>query len=195
MFADHASSLNPIDVPRAWIWNLPRRTVYFGTSVSTIFKGISSLKYKGWVVFISKGSIKKIIFLKIQINIIFVSIISYIIYYECNEQTSSCISFSFPYILSLELTMKIGSVRADYPRNSTVLLERYVELKNNLCLLQKHIMLEHIIYLLTIHCETYAGFVCVRGFDQKMRAPRPLMARLHFPASKLVANKTKKEDK
>lgn len=39
MFADHASSLNPIDVPRSWIWNLPRRTVYFGTSVSTIFKG------------------------------------------------------------------------------------------------------------------------------------------------------------
>ncbi|GMP68395.1 hypothetical protein CsSME_00028024 [Camellia sinensis var. sinensis] len=39
MFADHESSLNPIDVPRAWIWNLPRRTVYFGTSVSSIFKG------------------------------------------------------------------------------------------------------------------------------------------------------------
>lgn len=39
MFADHESSLNPIDVPRSWIWNLSRRTVYFGTSVSTIFKG------------------------------------------------------------------------------------------------------------------------------------------------------------
>ncbi|KAK3015860.1 hypothetical protein RJ639_005800 [Escallonia herrerae] len=39
MFADHASSLNPIDVPRAWIWNLPRRTVYFGTSMPTIFRG------------------------------------------------------------------------------------------------------------------------------------------------------------
>ncbi|KAI3741989.1 hypothetical protein L1987_59668 [Smallanthus sonchifolius] len=42
MFADHTSSLNPIDVPRAWIWNLPRRTVYFGTSVSTIFKGLNT---------------------------------------------------------------------------------------------------------------------------------------------------------
>lgn len=39
VFADHASSLNPIDVPRAWIWNLHRRTVYFGTSIPTIFKG------------------------------------------------------------------------------------------------------------------------------------------------------------
>lgn len=39
MFADHESSINPIDVPRNWLWNLPRRTVYFGTSVSTIFKG------------------------------------------------------------------------------------------------------------------------------------------------------------
>lgn len=38
-----------------------------------------------------------------------------------------------------------------------------------------------------------AGFVCVRGFDQKSRSPRPLMARLHFPASKLVKNKN--EDK
>ncbi|VVB13220.1 unnamed protein product [Arabis nemorensis] len=72
LFADHDSSLKPIDVPRDWIWNLPRRTVYFGTSVTSIFR----------------------------------------------------------------------------------------------------------------------GFVCVRGFEQKTRAPRPLMARLHFPASKLKNNKT-----
>ncbi|KAA8539186.1 hypothetical protein F0562_025878 [Nyssa sinensis] len=84
VFADHESSLNPIDVPRAWIWNLPRRTVYFGTSVSTIFKGLSTegIQYCFW-----------------------------------------------------------------------------------------------------------RGFVCVRGFDQKTRAPRPLMARLHFPASKLMKTK------
>ncbi|KAI7730166.1 hypothetical protein M8C21_001454 [Ambrosia artemisiifolia] len=88
MFADHASSLNPIDVPRAWIWNLPRRTVYFGTSVSTIFKGLTT------------------------------------------QEIQQCF---------------------------------------------------------------WRGFVCVRGFDQKTRAPRPLLARLHFPASKLV--KTKNEDK
>ncbi|KAF5737483.1 protein ROS1 [Tripterygium wilfordii] len=80
VFADHDSSLNPIDVPRAWIWNLPRRTVYFGTSIPTIFKGLTT-----------EG---------IQ------------------------------------------------------------------------------------HCF-WRGYVCVRGFDQKTRAPRPLMARLHFPASKL----------
>ncbi|XP_058204676.1 DNA glycosylase/AP lyase ROS1 [Rhododendron vialii] len=50
MFADHESSLNPIDVPRAWIWNLPRRTVYIGTSVSTIFKGLTSegIQYCFW---------------------------------------------------------------------------------------------------------------------------------------------------
>ncbi|CAJ1976666.1 unnamed protein product [Sphenostylis stenocarpa] len=34
LFADHESSVQPIDIPRAWIWNLPRRTVYFGTSAS-----------------------------------------------------------------------------------------------------------------------------------------------------------------
>lgn len=39
VFSDHESSLSPMDVPREWLWNLPRRTVYFGTSIPTIFKG------------------------------------------------------------------------------------------------------------------------------------------------------------
>ncbi|GAB2271637.1 hypothetical protein Dimus_006467 [Dionaea muscipula] len=79
VFADHDSSLKPIDVPREFIWNLPRRTVYFGTTVSTIFKGMST------------------------------------------EEIQYCF---------------------------------------------------------------WRGFVCVRGFDRLTRAPRPLMARLHFPASR-----------
>ena len=37
--------------------------------------------------------------------------------------------------------------------------------------------------------RTCAGFVCVRGFDRISRAPRPLYARLHFPASKITRNK------
>ncbi|GAB2217291.1 hypothetical protein Drorol1_Dr00000463 [Drosera rotundifolia] len=84
VFADHDSSLKPIDVPRELIWNLPRRTVYFGTSVSTIFKGMST------------------------------------------EDIQYCF---------------------------------------------------------------WRGFVCVRGFDRMTRAPRPLIARLHFPASKMVKEK------
>ncbi|XP_071726319.1 DNA glycosylase/AP lyase ROS1-like [Rutidosis leptorrhynchoides] len=80
VFADHDSSLKPIDVPRFWLWNLPRRTVYFGTSIPTIFRGL----------------------------------------------TTEGIQYCF-----------------------------------------------------------WRGFVCVRGFDRKSRAPRPLMARLHFPVSKL----------
>ncbi|XP_076904571.1 DNA glycosylase/AP lyase ROS1-like isoform X2 [Bidens hawaiensis] len=83
VFADHESSLCPIDVPRCWLWNLPRRTVYFGTSIPTIFRGL----------------------------------------------TTEGIQYCF-----------------------------------------------------------WRGFVCVRGFDQKTRSPRPLMARLHFPASKLKAS-------
>ncbi|GAB4856401.1 hypothetical protein Ancab_014320 [Ancistrocladus abbreviatus] len=86
VFADHHSSLNPIAVPRDWLWNLPRRTVYFGTSIPTIMRGLST-----------EG---------IQ------------------------------------------------------------------------------------HCF-WRGYVCVRGFDQKTRAPRPLMARLHFPASKMTKSKGK----
>ncbi|KAG0494457.1 hypothetical protein HPP92_005451 [Vanilla planifolia] len=77
VFADHISSRNPIDVPRDWIWNLPRRTVYFGTSVSQ------------------------------------------------QKQFSNA----------------------------------------------------------------FGGFVCVRGFDRATRAPRPLYARLHFPASKAPKNR------
>ncbi|MED6217686.1 hypothetical protein PIB30_019995 [Stylosanthes scabra] len=42
VFADDESSLNPISVPRSWIWNLRRRTVYFGTSVPTIFRGLTT---------------------------------------------------------------------------------------------------------------------------------------------------------
>ncbi|KAG9459119.1 hypothetical protein H6P81_003627 [Aristolochia fimbriata] len=84
VFSDHDSSIEPIDVPRALIWNLPRRTVYFGTSVTTIFRGLTT------------------------------------------EGIQQCF---------------------------------------------------------------WRGFVCVRGFDQKTRSPRPLTARLHFPASKLGARK------
>ncbi|KAH1258728.1 Protein ROS1 [Glycine max] len=73
VFADNDSSLNPISVPRSWIWNLDRRTVYFGTSIPSIFK----------------------------------------------------------------------------------------------------------------------GYVCVRGFDREKRAPRPLLARLHFPVSRLPKNRDK----
>lgn len=36
---------------------------------------------------------------------------------------------------------------------------------------------------------SFVGFVCVRGFDRKSRGPRPLMARLHFPASKAPRGK------
>lgn len=84
MFADHESSINPICVPRNSIWSLKRRTVYFGTSVTTIFRGLST------------------------------------------EEIQYCF---------------------------------------------------------------WRGFVCVRGFDRKFRAPRPLVARLHFPASKAKTRK------
>ncbi|EOA28463.1 hypothetical protein CARUB_v10024677mg [Capsella rubella] len=82
VFADHASSLNPIDVPRDWIWYLPKRTVYFGTSIPSIFKGLPT------------------------------------------DTIQQCF---------------------------------------------------------------WRGYVCVRGFDRTTRGPKPLIARLHFPASKLKA--------
>ncbi|XP_078429652.1 DNA glycosylase/AP lyase ROS1-like [Wolffia australiana] len=88
VFADHKSSLVPLKVPRSLIWNLPRRTVCFGTSVPTIFRGLSI------------------------------------------QEIQNCF---------------------------------------------------------------WRGFVCVRGFDRATRGPRPLMARLHSPASKVTRNKRNAE--
>ncbi|KAJ4840390.1 hypothetical protein Tsubulata_051112 [Turnera subulata] len=42
VFADHLTTKKPIDVPTEWIWDLPRRTVYFGTSASNIFRGLTT---------------------------------------------------------------------------------------------------------------------------------------------------------
>ncbi|XP_042462982.1 DNA glycosylase/AP lyase ROS1-like [Zingiber officinale] len=78
VFADHESSHNPLIIPRRLIWNLRRRIVYFGTSIPTLFRGLSM------------------------------------------EEIQLCFS---------------------------------------------------------------RGFVCLRGFDQKVRAPRPLSPRLHLAAS------------
>ncbi|CAM0955289.1 unnamed protein product [Alopecurus aequalis] len=42
VFADHKSSHDPIHVVREQLWNLQRRMVYFGTSVPSIFKGLTT---------------------------------------------------------------------------------------------------------------------------------------------------------
>ncbi|KAI4370696.1 hypothetical protein MLD38_019017 [Melastoma candidum] len=89
MFADHESSIKPLFVPRDSIWNLRRRTVYFGTSVTAIFRGLST------------------------------------------EEVQYCF---------------------------------------------------------------WRGFVCVRGFERETRAPRPLVARLHFTARKEKGH-DKRQDK
>ncbi|XP_021610065.1 DEMETER-like protein 2 isoform X2 [Manihot esculenta] len=44
VFAEHQSSYNPIIVHRSSIWHLKRRTVYIGTSPTSIFKGTSSIR-------------------------------------------------------------------------------------------------------------------------------------------------------
>lgn len=54
VFADFHSSHKPIEVPRHLIWNLETRTVYFGTSVPTIFRGmvterIQQCFWKGYI--------------------------------------------------------------------------------------------------------------------------------------------------
>lgn len=90
VFADYQSSLHPIEVPRSILWRLRRRFVYFGTSVPSIFKGLSQ------------------------------------------SEITDCF---------------------------------------------------------------WRGYVCVRGFDGKTRAPKPLACRLHFPISKQQNGKKKARDK
>ncbi|KAM7263212.1 hypothetical protein ACFE04_000895 [Oxalis oulophora] len=46
VFADHESSLEPIAVPKALICNLPRRTLYCGTSITSILKGMTVQEVK-----------------------------------------------------------------------------------------------------------------------------------------------------
>lgn len=41
VFADHASSHDPLRVSRTLMWNLKRKFVYFGTSVTSIFRDMS----------------------------------------------------------------------------------------------------------------------------------------------------------
>ncbi|XP_059446497.1 transcriptional activator DEMETER-like [Corylus avellana] len=42
VFADDESSQNPIHVPREWLWHLERRTAYFASSTSALFRGLST---------------------------------------------------------------------------------------------------------------------------------------------------------
>lgn len=39
VFADHESSELPIDVPKAWVAYLPKRSLHCGMTVTTIFRG------------------------------------------------------------------------------------------------------------------------------------------------------------
>ncbi|XP_073149612.1 DNA glycosylase/AP lyase ROS1-like [Henckelia pumila] len=54
VFADHESSHRPISVPRKWIWRLRRRSLYCGTSTTSIFRGMTTdeIQYCFWRGFI-----------------------------------------------------------------------------------------------------------------------------------------------
>ncbi|KAH7542034.1 hypothetical protein FEM48_Zijuj02G0030600 [Ziziphus jujuba var. spinosa] len=54
VFLDQKTSSEPIKVPRGWIWNLPRRTAYFGTSAGSILRGLSTeeIQHCFWAGFI-----------------------------------------------------------------------------------------------------------------------------------------------
>ncbi|XP_075490754.1 LOW QUALITY PROTEIN: DNA glycosylase/AP lyase ROS1-like [Primulina tabacum] len=54
VFADHESSLRPISVQRKWIWNFRRRSLYCGTSTTSIFRGMTTdeIQYCFWRGFI-----------------------------------------------------------------------------------------------------------------------------------------------
>ncbi|XP_040994832.1 DNA glycosylase/AP lyase ROS1 [Juglans microcarpa x Juglans regia] len=42
VFAYDETSQNPIHVPREWIWHLERRTAYFASSATAVFRGLSA---------------------------------------------------------------------------------------------------------------------------------------------------------
>ncbi|XP_057478542.1 protein ROS1A-like isoform X2 [Actinidia eriantha] len=48
VFADDETSQNPLTVPRAWIWNLQRRSLLCGANASTIFSGLSTMEIQSY---------------------------------------------------------------------------------------------------------------------------------------------------
>ncbi|CAI5485031.1 unnamed protein product [Closterium sp. Yama58-4] len=44
VFADAATSKQPLAVPRSLLWRLPRRFVLCGTSIPSIFRGLTTLQ-------------------------------------------------------------------------------------------------------------------------------------------------------
>ncbi|KAK1388263.1 hypothetical protein POM88_016441 [Heracleum sosnowskyi] len=50
VFADFESSKHPIDIPEAWICNLPRRSLHCGVNATTIFRGsiMEEIQYCFW---------------------------------------------------------------------------------------------------------------------------------------------------
>lgn len=51
------------------------------------------------------------------------------------------------------------------------------------------------LYPLTIFKQLVTRFVCVKGFDQKSKALKPLMVGLHLPKGKLAKLKNKNNHK
>ncbi|KAL5081871.1 hypothetical protein RYX36_010292 [Vicia faba] len=46
VFADYASMIKPINVPRRWLWSLTKQIAYFGTGTSAITRGMSAEKVR-----------------------------------------------------------------------------------------------------------------------------------------------------
>jgi len=58
VFADYASMVHPMKVPRKWLWNLENRTVYFGTTVSSIMRG-NEIHYNKDNIYVNKSQFKR----------------------------------------------------------------------------------------------------------------------------------------
>ncbi|KAL2347660.1 hypothetical protein Fmac_001660 [Flemingia macrophylla] len=54
VFVDYASMIQPINVPRKWLWKLEKRIVYFGTGISSIMRGLcmQQIQYCFWKGFV-----------------------------------------------------------------------------------------------------------------------------------------------
>ncbi|CAN1140189.1 Transcriptional activator DEMETER [Linum perenne] len=158
VFADHESSLEPIEVPRAMIWNLRRRTVYFGLSVPSIFKDFSNEEIQQcfWKESYAARTISKLSL-------------------AATAESST----------ALHLNHLVEGLSAD--RDISAAAMPMEELTTTIGRRHPHL------YFLPPSEFQQEGFICLRGFEQKTRAPRPLLARLHLSANKMIKTKNDSE--
>ncbi|XP_047153819.1 uncharacterized protein LOC124825276 [Vigna umbellata] len=191
VFVDYASMIHPINVPRKWLWNLDQRIVYIGTTVSSIMRGLSlgqiqDCFWNGFVcvrAFDVKTRAPRPISEMLHRNTT--------AKLRKGELEDSCESNldEEANTLTIPATLLIpcrSAMRSRFPLNGTYfqvneVFVDYASMIHPINVPRKWLwnLDQRIVYIGTTVSSIMRGFVCVRAFDVKTRAPRPISEMLH----------------